>query len=135
MELTSCPRIIIYDAECVFCARSIQLILKGKPDTSVKFISNRSANAGILLPESATPANGTTIIFIDDGNIYTESTAVLTIARHFTSRWRHLYYLIFVPKFLRDACYRLIARNRYAILGRTSTCRLFTADESEYFIN
>jgi len=43
-------------------------------------------------------------------------------------RWRWTRALFVVPKWLRDAVYNLVARNRYRIFGKYNECFLPDAD-------
>ena len=35
-----------------------------------------------------------------------------------------LYVFIFIPAFIRDFCYDLVAKNRFIIFGKTEACKL-----------
>ncbi len=55
---------------------------------------------------------GETVIFIHQGKRYTHSRAILEIFRLLGFPWKLLWLLILIPYPIRDACYRIIARNR-----------------------
>jgi predicted DCC family thiol-disulfide oxidoreductase YuxK len=42
--------------------------------------------------------------------------------------------LVVVPRFLRDAVYRFIARNRYRWFGKSETCRVPTPELRARFL-
>ena len=67
-----------------------------------------------------------TIVLLENDRVYDRSTAALRIARRLNGPWPILYAAIVIPKFLRDAVYRFIARNRYRWFGRSENCRVPT---------
>ncbi len=75
-----------------------------------------------------------TFILIDGEIYFTKSTAALNIARKLNYPVKVLYYFIFIPKFLRDLVYSLIAKNRYKFFGRRDVCRIPTDEEKEKFL-
>jgi predicted DCC family thiol-disulfide oxidoreductase YuxK len=59
-----------------------------------------------------------------DGSVLVESDAALRILGRLRGPVRHLARLRIVPRPLRDAVYRLIARTRYRVFGRHDACEL-----------
>ena len=59
------------------------------------------------------------MVLIDANRCYTHSTASLEIARRLDQPWPALYALKLVPRFVRDAAYGFISRNRYRLFGRS----------------
>ncbi|GAB4439652.1 MAG: thiol-disulfide oxidoreductase DCC family protein [Turneriella sp.] len=75
------------------------------------------------------------IILLENGKLYAESTAVLRIARRLTWPWRWLALPGWLfPSFVRDPIYRLIARNRYRWFGKKDTCYLPTPELKARFL-
>ena len=52
------------------------------------------------------------------GRRYRESSAVLRVARHLGAPWSFLWIFILIPRPLRDALYRYVARRRHTIWTR-----------------
>lgn len=52
--------------------------------------------------------------------VYTHSTGVLRVLSYLEFPWSSLYAFIWVPKFIRDFCYGMVASNRYALFGKKS---------------
>lgn len=109
--------IIWFDATCLLCNRSVHFILQHDPEGFFQLGA---------LPEKVAVTDGAvspgSIILELGGKTYRESTAVLLILRHLNTPLRHLYWLIWIPKSIRDFFYRIIARNRYRWFGRTESC-------------
>jgi predicted DCC family thiol-disulfide oxidoreductase YuxK len=64
------------------------------------------------------------VILIDNEIIYTKTDAVIQIATQLKGWPRLLIGLKFIPKFIRDFGYDLVAKNRYALFGKRETCRI-----------
>ncbi|MGH2582993.1 MAG: thiol-disulfide oxidoreductase DCC family protein, partial [Anaerolineales bacterium] len=59
-----------------------------------------------------------TLVLHEDSRCYQRSAAALRALRYLRPPWPALYALIFVPRFIRDPIYNLIAHNRYRWFGR-----------------
>lgn len=115
--------IILFDGVCNLCNGFVQFVIKR--DKTERFIF------GTLQSEAATKLldgfeysseKMNTVILIEEGKIYTQSTAALRIAKQLAGGWSLFYGFIIVPKFLRDGIYNLIAKYRYRIFGKEPTC-------------
>ena len=53
------------------------------------------------------------VLMIKNNKIHDQSTAVLKILRGLRGGWPLLYGFIILPKFVRDAVYHFISKNRY----------------------
>jgi len=76
-----------------------------------------------------------TIILIQDNKLFVKSDAVLYIAKLLGYTWKFFYFLKFVPKFIRDWIYELIAKNRYQWFGKKSACMIPTNDIKSKFLD
>ena len=99
------------------------------------FGSLQGETAQQLLPQyNIDPTVITSVIFIEDGIAYRESTAALKVCRYLDGGWKLLYALIVIPAFIRDGIYKWIATNRYKWFGKRETCRIPTAEERSRFL-
>ena len=64
------------------------------------------------------------MIYVDGDGVHRESDAVIRICRRLGGWWRYPAMIRFVPRGLRDAVYRRIARSRYDWFGRLDACRI-----------
>ena len=64
------------------------------------------------------------ILVAAGGAVLVESDAALRIAAALDGPVRHLARLQVVPRPIRDAVYRLVARTRYRIFGRYEACEI-----------
>ncbi|HWQ15765.1 MAG TPA: thiol-disulfide oxidoreductase DCC family protein [Roseiflexaceae bacterium] len=116
--------IILFDGVCNLCQRSVRFIIERDERGLFRFASLQSATGRRLLAEHGleTPDEPESIVLIEGGQATTASTAALRIARRLRGAWPLLYALVVVPRPLRDAVYRFVARHRYRWFGRQETC-------------
>jgi predicted DCC family thiol-disulfide oxidoreductase YuxK len=129
--------VVLFDGVCNLCNASVNFIIDRDPTAQFRFAALQSDVARERLTELGQPPPPTTpesILLLEGGHLYSESTAALRIAGHLRGPWRLLKALLVVPRPLRDAVYRLIARNRYAWFGRTDACRVPTPELKARFL-
>ncbi len=127
--------IILFDGVCNFCNFWVNFIIDRDKDDIFKFAALQSeAGQKLLNKFNLKTEDFDTFIFIDGEIYFTKSTAALKIARKLNYPVKVLYYFIFIPKFLRDLIYSLIAINRYKLFGKRDICRVPTENEKEKFL-
>ncbi|RAU81675.1 thiol-disulfide oxidoreductase DCC family protein [Pontibacter arcticus] len=133
-ELQEKP-IVFYDGTCGFCQGSVQFALKHNKKQDLYFAPLQSGLATQLVPLAQVPEPlPDSILFYEKGVLYTESEAVLRIARYLNFPLPLLYYLRFIPLSFRNFVYRLVARNRYLIAGQRESCLLPGPEERARFV-
>nr|WP_328243734.1 DCC1-like thiol-disulfide oxidoreductase family protein [Priestia megaterium] len=70
-----------------------------------------------------------------NGNLYTESTAILHIVRRLGGTIQLMACFRVVPAFIRNPLYRFIARNRYKWFGKQTSCMLPTPETKMRFLD
>jgi predicted DCC family thiol-disulfide oxidoreductase YuxK len=114
--------VILYDGVCVFCSRWIRFVAKRDAARRFRFTAIQSGyGARLAQAFGIDPDDPDTNAVIDGGVAYFKSDAALTVLGALPG-WRWIHMLRAVPKPLRDAIYRLVARNRYRIFGRYEAC-------------
>ncbi len=108
--------IVLFDGVCQLCQWSVQFIIAHDPDAKFRFGSLQDH------PQHG----GDSIVLLAGDKVYHESTAALHVAKHLSGAWKLLYVFIIVPRPLRDAVYRYIARNRYKWFGKHDSCPIPT---------
>ena len=126
--------IILFDGQCVFCDHSVQFILKRDVDEVFQFASLQSDIGQQLLIQYNVDSSIDSIIVIYMNKLYTQSDAAIVIAQQFKGLWKLLTVVKFIPKWLRDKVYVVIAKNRYRLFGEMDTCRIPTEEEKRRFI-
>jgi predicted DCC family thiol-disulfide oxidoreductase YuxK len=127
--------IVLFDGVCKFCNGSVNFIIDRDQAGYFQFAPIQS-EAGSELMEKYVPISPDidSIILIEDEHAYTHSTAALRIARRLGGIWKAVYALIIVPRPVRDLFYRLFAKYRYRIFGRTEECMLPTPEVRARFL-
>lgn len=127
--------VVFFDGVCNLCNGAVQFIIRHDKRNTFKFAALQSDEGIKLLKEvgyqSVAPD---TILLLHKGKLYSRSTAALKIARELNGLWPMLYASMVIPKFIRDAAYNLIARNRYKIWGKQDSCWIPTPELKAKFL-
>ena len=126
--------IILFDGVCNFCCSSVQFIIARDPGGHFLFASQQSDVGRQLLSFANLPPTIDTFVVIEDKAIYTRSAAALKVSSKLTQPWPLSAIFWLVPSFLRDAAYRLIARNRYRWFGQKESCWVPTPEIRARFL-
>jgi predicted DCC family thiol-disulfide oxidoreductase YuxK len=129
-------KLVLFDGVCNLCNSSIQFIIKHDRAAKFKFAPLQSPLAAQHLADlkvGNTPISS--IIYIENDEVYQKSTAALKIAKHLDGAWPLLYAFMIVPKFIRDRVYDLIAKNRYKWFGKTEACWIPTPELKARFLD
>ncbi len=117
--------IILFDGVCNFCNGSVNFIIDRDPEAYFKFAPLQSEIGEKLLKENGIDKIETdSVVLIEDGKVYTRTTAALRIARKLSGYWSYFYGFTVVPSFIRDVFYKLFAKYRYKMLGKQEACML-----------
>jgi predicted DCC family thiol-disulfide oxidoreductase YuxK len=116
--------IILFDGECAFCERSVRFIAL-RDGGYFRFGASQSPAAAALLARHGTSREATrSIILIEDGQVYLRSTATLRIAQRMSAPWRWAGLLMWIPRPIRDAVYRVVAAIRVRLAGTSNACEI-----------
>ena len=128
--------IILFDGVCNFCNYWVTFAIKRDRKNKLKFTPLQGQTAKQLLPQfHINPSSLSSVIFIDNGKAYTQSSAAIQICKHLDGGWKLFYALIIIPKFMRDGLYNIIARNRYKWFGKKESCMIPTPELKERFLD
>jgi predicted DCC family thiol-disulfide oxidoreductase YuxK len=128
--------IILFDGVCNLCNGAVQFIIRRDPRGHFKFAAQQSDTGKAILQQFHIKAGeAETIILIEGGQHFTQSTAALRISKRLRGLWPLVYAAILVPPFLRNAIYDYIARNRYRWFGRKDQCMIPTPEMKKRFLD
>jgi predicted DCC family thiol-disulfide oxidoreductase YuxK len=122
--------IVLYDGVCGLCNRLTQFILKHDTHDRFLFASLQSNLAASLLKRHGADAHDldTVYVVIDYEQpcerLLARSDAILYIGTQLGGIWSFAKAGRLLPKLLRDALYRIVARNRYRVFGKYESCML-----------
>ena len=127
------PRVILFDGICGLCNAWVDFILKRDPKGSFRFAPLQGEYASQVAPEQASELKS--IVYLRSGQKYTKSGAVLRILKDLGGIWQAGWIFWFIPFFIRDFFYSLVAGNRYRIFGQRESCRIPSQGERERFLS
>jgi len=128
--------IILFDGVCNFCNSSVDFIVARDPEGVFRLGALQSDEAKPYLEKFDIDIKDlSSMALIEDGEVYRRSTAALRIARRLKAPWPIFYAFILVPRFIRDAAYNWIARNRYDWFGKMESCRVPNDELRERFLS
>jgi predicted DCC family thiol-disulfide oxidoreductase YuxK len=127
--------VVFFDGVCTLCNRSVQFLLDHEREASLRFSPLQSEAAVRLLSDSVGAQRAqalregdggapSSMVVLDDGEVFTESNAALRLARYLRAPWRWLAAFCIVPRPVRDWAYRALARRRYRWFGKEGACRV-----------
>lgn len=133
---TATHYIILFDGVCNLCNGAVQFIINRDEKDTFRFASLQSETGQKLLAiHQLQHKNIDSIVLIKNEKACIKSTAALHIAKELSGIWKLAYYYIVIPKFIRDAVYDFIARNRYAWFGKKDQCMIPTAKLKSKFLD
>lgn len=127
-------KIIFFDGVCNMCNGVVDFVLSHEKKSQFQFAALQGETAKNQLEERY-QNDLRTLVVLDEGKILIESDGVFHILRFMKAPWNWLSVLRFFPKWLRDAGYRFISKNRYALFGKREVCRLPSKEERARFLN
>jgi predicted DCC family thiol-disulfide oxidoreductase YuxK len=128
--------IILFDGVCNLCNRSIQVIIKSDRRKIFRFASLQGKLGQEVLKKYQLPADQFhSFILLEGDRIFTRSTGALRIFRELGGGWKLLYGFMIIPRFIRDAVYNFVSRNRYKWYGKREECMVPTPELKERFLD
>jgi predicted DCC family thiol-disulfide oxidoreductase YuxK len=128
--------IVLFDGVCNFCNYWVNFAIRRDKKRKLKFTPLQGKAAHTLLPQfGINPSSLTSVILIDKGKVYTQSSAAIRISKYLNGGWKLCYAFIIIPKFIRDFFYNIIARNRYKWYGKREVCMVPTPGLKERFLD
>jgi len=129
--------VVLFDGVCLLCQGAVKWIIRHDPGAYFRFASLQSDVGRELIQQYGGTADGlmNTMFLLEQGTLYSRSTAALRITKRLKFPWPLLYAFIIVPRGLRDAVYRWVANNRYRWFGQSDACMLPTKAIKERFID
>ena len=118
-------KIVFFDGVCNLCSGVVQFLIEKNAKENLLFASLQSKTGQEMLAHfqlSATEFNS--FVYLKEGKLLQKSEAALELSKELKHLWPMFYGLIIVPKFIRNAVYDLIAKNRYNWFGKKNECWL-----------
>ena len=116
--------VIVFDGDCLFCQRSVRFIHRHDRANAYRFAARQTPTGARLLGDIGVGLAPNSMVLIDDEGVWLRSDAVLRIAGRLRAPWSAARALLAVPRPLRDAVYRLVARVRHRLTPLLPACEL-----------
>jgi predicted DCC family thiol-disulfide oxidoreductase YuxK len=127
--------VILFDGVCNFCNAAVNFTIKRDKQKKIRFAALQSGAGRQLIQQYGLPADDMrSFLFIENGKVYSRSTAALKVCRYLTGLWPLCYGLIIVPAFIRNGIYDWIAKNRYKWFGEKEECMIPTPEIKGRFL-
>lgn len=124
---TSLPATILFDGVCNLCNGFVQFVIQRDPAVRFHFAALQSELGQKILKDHGLDTHEfQTVLLLENGKLYKQSTAALRIARRLKGGWSWAYGFMVVPGFIRDAVYDFVSKNRYRWFGQQESCMVPT---------
>jgi predicted DCC family thiol-disulfide oxidoreductase YuxK len=117
--------VLLFDGVCNLCNASVQWVLLRDRKAVFHFAALQSETGQAKLKQFEMSSESfDTVVLVDGDRLYTRSDAALEVLRRLGGVYRFAVILKIIPRFIRNAVYRWIARNRYRWFGKQEQCML-----------
>lgn len=124
--------IIVFDAKWVLCSANAQFVLRHDRQGLFRLASMQGEIGTALCRRfGINPVEPDTLIVVTGNTALRDSAAVFAIWSGLGWPWRALTVFRLVPRALRDAIYRLVARHRYRPFGKRETCWVLNSEQAD----
>ena len=128
--------ILVFDAQCLLCNGSVKFLLKHDHQKFFQFASIQSESGKALLLQAGLRVDKLeTILLVDGQQSWQHTAAIFRVLHKLGWPWRLAWIGWIIPAPLRDAAYRLGARNRYKLFGSLATCAVPPVDYKSRFLD
>lgn len=116
--------IVLFDGVCNLCNGLVQFVIRRDPAPARFRFAALQSQAGqqLLREHGLSTVDLDTFVLIEAGVAHVRSTAALRLLKRLGLPWSLAWSFIVVPRPLRDAVYRFVARNRYRWFGVRESC-------------
>ncbi|WP_405224337.1 thiol-disulfide oxidoreductase DCC family protein [Dokdonia sp. Asnod1-B02] len=129
-------KIILFDGVCNLCNGAITFIIQRDKNDVFRYAPLQSEVGKNLAKKHEIDLDKVdSIILVTDQSAVAKSTAALRIAKQLSGGWPLLTVFLILPRFLRNAVYDFIARNRYKWFGKKDACMIPTPELKSKFLD
>jgi len=117
--------VVLFDGVCNLCNTSVRFLLAYNRKENLHFAPLQSEYAQQHLKAlNLHNEDFRTVVFIENGLVFTKSTAAFEITKHLIYPWKIIYHFRFIPRKLTNWVYEIISINRYKVFGRKKDCMI-----------
>ena len=134
-EITAYPSpMLVYDGSCGFCSLSVRFILRHERRHDLSFVT-RNSELGMGLRRAHGLESVESMLWIEGGQVFAESDAVIKAAGYLGGWWRRLAVIgSFCPSFILNGAYKFIAENRRRLSSKAAVCPVPSPEHRNRFL-
>ena len=121
-------RVVLFDGECVLCNAGAKALIHADPNALFKLGTTQSSEGMRVLAWHGLSTSAPDSFVLSEGShLYLRSTAYVRILWRLGLPYKFVAAILWViPRPLRDMAYDWVARNRFRMFGKQSSCELIT---------
>lgn len=129
--------LVLFDGVCNFCNNSINFIIRHDKNDRFRFAPLQSETGKkTLVKFGLQDTKIESVVLVENGKCYTKTTAALRIAKKLDRLYPLCFYaFIWIPPFLRNIAYDIIAKYRYAWWGKRDACMIPSPELRKKFVD
>lgn len=125
----------MFDGVCALCSGWVRFLLRRDRRACFRFAPMQGAVGRTLLrARGFDPDDPLSFLLVDGDAAWHDSAAVIEVLRRLGGAWRLAMLGGLVPRRVRDAGYRLLARHRYRVFGRRAACMVPPPGTADRFL-
>lgn len=128
--------VIVFDGVCILCNGWVRFLLRHDRRARFRFAAMQTDTGRALLESHGLdPIDPVSFLLVEGGRAWTDTDAIVRVLATLGPRFRIAAGLLrCVPRRLRDAAYRVVARHRYRVFGRHAQCPLPPPGQASRFL-
>lgn len=128
--------VIVFDGVCVLCSGWVSFLLRVDRRQRYRFATMQgAAGAALMRAHGLDPDDPMSFLLVDGAQARIDSDGVIAVVTGLGGAWRFAGLARALPRPLRDAAYRVVARRRYRWFGRKPTCELPDPAQAHRFLD
>ena len=141
IEITTKTPVLLYDAQCGFCNRSVHLILRHDRRNTMYFASLQGEYGKSVLMRNPELKGIDSLVFVAPPDashperVFVRSDAALHVAGYLGGVWKLALAAYIIPRPVRDSLYDAFAKRRYRWFGKYDSCLLPPQEVRERFLD
>ena len=129
------PHVLFYDGVCAMCHGIVKTFLRFDRDETFCFAPLQGETAALARAQYPDfPNDIETVVYLRHGRVLVRSRAAALAARELPYPMRALSWARFLPAWLTDFFYGIVASVRYRVFGRYDVCPLPPAEHRSRFL-
>lgn len=125
----------MFDGVCALCSGWVRFLLRHDRRAAFRFAAMQGAlGHELLVAHGIDPMDPVSFLLVEGAAAWHDSDGVIEVLRRLGGVWRGAVLLRVLPRRLRDAGYRLLARHRYRVFGRRVACMVPPRDARDRFL-